>query len=409
MRYDDNGVRPKLSGTLSIDGLPLSRFLGNSSTGATAVKAAGGRRWSRNPFELNWMREIDIDIGFDGQEISYDKYRYMEPQFKARLENGVLNITDFKGKMFGGRVLGQLRMDVNNVPKGSVAITMEEASLKQALEASAAISPATGSLSLRSDVSFSGISQYDAVSSLNGNVEIWAQNGVIKGIDIDRISRRLARLNSLPDFLSLLGNSLGGGETPFGNIRTNFVGERGVFSARNITADIEGADVDGRMRLDLPQWTMTGTGSIKFNEVALPATAPQTREVRDATGQITIEEIAAPPVRDVPPIGVDIAGDIDNPTINYRTDRLRAFMGERFASSLLDSITGGEGGIGAIFGIPTPTQTPTQTQPQEAPAQEPEVDPVDPAGRVDPADVIIDTLLDLLQPRPQPEQTPDDD
>lgn len=396
--YDNSAARPQLNGALNIDGLPLSRFFGNSSTGADAAKRAGGRRWSRTPFELEFMRDLDMNLSFSGGLVSYENYQYKNPQFKATLDKGVLNVTDFKGSMFDGRLVSGLRLDVNNVPRGSISLTLEGASLKQVLEASAAISPATGNLSLRSDIEFSGVSQFDAVKSMKGNVELWAQNGVIKGVDIDRISRRLARLNRLPDFLSLLGSGLAGGETPFGNIRTNFVGERGVFSARNVVADIEGADVEGRMRVDLPQWTMTGTGSIEFNEVELPPTAPQTREVVDAQGQITIEEIPAPPVRAVPPIGVDMAGDIDNPTIHYRTDRLRSFMAERFTSSLLNNVIGGQGGIGGLLGVPQ-QQAPVE---QSAP-----VDPDVPAGRVDPAEVIVNRLFDLLQPQQQPEPEPE--
>jgi uncharacterized protein involved in outer membrane biogenesis len=405
VKYDKTGARPKLTGSFSVDGLPLSRFYGRSKTGATAVKKAGGRRWSRTPFELEYLRETDMNFSFVAQEVSYEKYRYKNSRFKVNLEKGVLNIVDLKGVMFDGRVVGQLSLDVNNVPRGKMVLTIEDASLKQALDASAAISPATGSLYLRSDIDFSGISQFDAISSLQGNVELWAQNGVIKAIDIDRISRRLARLNRLPDFISLLGSSLSGGETPFGNIRTNFTGERGLFSARSITADIEGADVEGRMNIDLPKWLMTGTGAITFNDVELPALAPPTKEVVDPQGQVQIEQLAAPPVREVPPIGVDISGDIDNPTINYRTDRLRRFMAERFASSLLNNIIGGEGGLAGIFGRPQNTQP--NTQPQATQPTEPA--PQDDNTPVNPANIIVNSLFELLQPTPQPQAQPSDD
>jgi AsmA family/AsmA-like C-terminal region len=373
------GVRPYVSASLRIDRLPLDQFFEPPREGAAQAQFPGGQRWSQDPIDLALLKEWNASLSVSVDAIDYGEYHYLDAGFQGDLKDGVLTVGDFTGVLFGGRTNASLRFDVRGVPRGEMLFTIEEGSFESALRATTANSTATGKLSLRSEVSFEGNSQFHIISSLSGEVELWARQGVIRGVDIDRLSARLENISSMGDFFTLTGATvveynLPGIETPYQNIRATFTGSRGVFRAERVDAEVEGADIAGSAEIDLRQWTVNGAASIKLLR-------PQ----------------------DAPEIGFTITGDISNPLRRYQTDALRNYMVQRMMRSLSAGATSSFGGL--PFQIPGLGATAVPPGSSPSPAS-PGADQPPSAGSA-----IIQGILGLMQQRreQQPQPPADDD
>ncbi len=304
LRYEGTRARPRLSGRLTADRLPLHHFMPKTTAGAEEATLAGGRRWSRNPMELGLLREAETDLTLTLGELQYGAYIFTNAALSVRLQNGVLRVPDLRGRLFGGNVEISASLDANALPAFETSFALRRMNLEAFFAAAAAMRPATGRLTLNGIFTARGTTQAEMISNLNGRADVAATDGVIKGIDIDRLSERLGTLQTLPDFVSLLATALHGGETPYSSITTEVVAENGILKMDRLAGQITGATLDGQARVDLPNWNMGATAKMKLLE-------PQ----------------------DVPPIGVDITGPVSQPDVEYRTKRLRNYMGRRLAAT----------------------------------------------------------------------------
>jgi len=388
---DQTGARPNLTGQIVFADVAVHDFVPPDPAGADAAKRAGGKRWSTANFDLSLARAWDVSLDISAKALAYQTWRYTAPKFLLALKSGQLKISQFTGALFGGRVTGALDVDLSGTPKGTMHLAMEDTQIDQLLEASAAIKPVTGLLGMSIETSFQGDSQYALVSTLAGRVELWARNGLIRGLDVPRLAGRMGRLQRLPDFVGLVGSALSGGQTPYGNIRTILTGEKGVFSTRRIDADIAGADVRGRMDIRLPPWTLTASGQLQLK----PGD-----EIDSAS---------------LPPIGVDIDGDIDDPVIYYRTERLKTHMAGVFSKALLEQVSGQGTALDVLTGVlPNPLATQPDVQLDEngqpIPVQtEPTPSIPEASATTNPGAAVMQGIFSLIrQARPKPEEPPKD-
>jgi uncharacterized protein involved in outer membrane biogenesis len=339
LRYEGSRVRPRLSGQLTADRLPLHDFMPKTTAGAEEATLAGGRRWSRNPLELGALKEMEADLTLGIGLLQYEAYAFTNAALSVKLESGILRIPDLQGKLLGGDVEISASLDANALPTFETSLALRRMDVDAVLAATAAMRPATGRLTLNGKFTARGNTQAEMISNLDGRAEVAATDGVIRGIDIDRLSERLGTLQTLPDFVSLLATALNGGETPYSSITTDVIAENGVLKMERLAGQISGATLDGEARVDLPNWNMGVTAEMKLVE-------PQ----------------------DLPPIGVDVTGRVSRPKVEYRTSRIRNYMGLRLATTVFglnpQPAPGGQPLDPEQGGAQTPP-TPKSTSPEE--------------------------------------------
>lgn len=311
LRLDRRGERPSVAVTLNAGDVLLDPYLAPRSTGADIAAQGAGERWSQEPIPLDGFKKVDLDLALSAEMVSASGYVFVEPQATVMLKDGVLEIPALTGRLFDGPVRMAARLNSNGRPQLTVDMAISGASLEKALATSAAISPATGQLDMNGSFAANGFNQLQMISTLKGQAVLAAAEGVIRGIDLERLSDRMMQLERVPDFVSLLGAVLRQGETPYSQIMTTFVAERGVLTAKQLTADVPAADLTGDARIDLPRWAIAANGQMALSEHT-----------------------------DTPPIGVSIAGSIDDPAINYQTAALRNFMTQRLASAVFRDFFG---------------------------------------------------------------------
>lgn len=386
------GQKPNFNFNLVLDNVPLQDFM-EAETEGTAKQDWGN--WSKEPMELTALNDYEGRASITANSIRYDKYNFQNPKFEAILKDGVINISNFTGKLFGGDVAvagsfsstGDLDMD----------LSIQNAAIVDATTSFAGIRPITGYFDMTQKITGKGTSQDALISSLNGTGAIKATQGTINGINIPELSQRLNGLSSQNGLLGLLSATLSGGQTPYEGGQSTITTKNGFIQLNPFDVKMAGAKSAVNMGINLAQWKMNLAGDMSLSEHP-----------------------------EAPPIGISIAGALNDPEIKYNTKQLEGFIGAKIASNLLQNMVQGNGGLGGIFGgnqpaaganapANTTTQPEQQTQPapnsqtapapntQPAPAEETAKQEEKPKSVEELGTRLLERLFQKPQQQPQPQ------
>ncbi|MBT5074266.1 MAG: AsmA family protein, partial [Kordiimonadaceae bacterium] len=302
---------------LALDDVPVEQFMEATVDNGAADEDWGN--WSKDPMELAVMNDYDGRATITADSIVYDKYNFESPRFDAVLKDGVLNITNFTGKLFGGDVAiagnfssaGDLDMDMS----------IKNAAIVDATTSFAGIEPISGYFDMNQKIIGKGTSQEALISSLTGTGQVTATPGIIHGINLPELNERLKGLDNQNGLLGLLASTLSGGETPYEGGASTMTMENGALKLSPLDIKMLGAQSIVNLGIDLAEWNMDMGGDLALSEHP-----------------------------DAPPIGMSILGAIHNPEIAYNTKQLEGFIGQKIAANLLQNMVEGNGGIGDLFG-----------------------------------------------------------
>ncbi len=341
-------TKPDFEFNLKAGEIPLHDFLANDDAKTSKENSKIYGQWTRSRMDLSLLSAYEGRAQISAATLHYNGYVFENPAFGLVLKDDVIAINDFTGRLFGGDVAMSGTFGGAAKPKLEMNITMKKASLSQATKSSAGIAPVTGFFDLSGKFTGEGISQYDMISSLSGHGKITASPGLINGIDVPALSNQLAVMDSNGAFLKLLGTTLSGGETSYNGGVSNIVAKEGKLQFSPFDIELDGAKSNVKMAIDLVKWDMRSDGSLSLLDHP-----------------------------NAPPIAVNISGDVSNPKVAYKTDRLKKYVGAKIASNMLQKLVGGEGGLEDIFGdkpkqdesaVTVPVESESeQTEPKEEP------------------------------------------
>ncbi|MDG1707229.1 MAG: AsmA family protein, partial [Emcibacteraceae bacterium] len=353
------GGKSNFNFTLAMDNIPVKEFMAPEPEVASEDDWGN---WNDEPMELAILNDYEGQVNITAKNIQYDDYDFENPAFEAVLKDGVININNFTGKLFGGNVnvagtfssAGDLNMDMG----------LTGATLAEATSTFAGVSPVSGTFDMTQNFTGKGVSQNALISSLSGTGEVVATPGAISGIDIPSLSEQLNGLQNKSGLFGLLAATLSGGETPYQGGKSIVTMKDGFIELSPFDIQMLGADSAINMGINLADWKMNLAGDMSLKDHP-----------------------------DAPSIGLSVAGDLHNPEINYNTKALEGFIGEKIAASLLQNMVEGNGGLGAIFGgIPGQEAIAPAT---DIPAQGTEEPPVQEFN---------EPVIEDVSPEPEPEK-----
>lgn len=339
-----------LSGDVSIvdlrlkgQNLDLAEILPEAETGAQQAAAGTGERWSKDPLELDALASIDGAVTLDLDRLTLRDYELKNARLSLGSEGKRLRIALDKGELFDGPATLTVALDARQTPQLTINMAIKNGDIAMATGSSAAITPLTGTFDLEGAFSGSGRSEYAIVQSLSGNASFSVRDGFINGVDIPQVNERFGALNTINDFLRVIGSALRGGQTAYRLIAVDAVASKGVLTTKNMRTDIDGgAQALLDSAIDLPQWRIRADGSFALEDHP-----------------------------EAPPVGVNIHGPLDNAAVTYQTKKLQEYIGIRLGAAVLKGIVTGEGfGLKDLVNGNTPTD-PAQSPPAAPNQQDP--------------------------------------
>jgi len=255
------------------------------------------------------LRSFDADLNISARGLIYGSFSFEEPRIKLTLDDGTLDIQPLAGKLFGGDITLNMRVEEGPVLNVTAGISLTGADIERALVEAAAIDRVTGRFDMTGELATSGQSQLDMVSNLRGGIDFSATNGQLRGFDLAALSQRLENLGEGLDVLSLILTSLSGGATRYRSFQGSFDIENGVARTTDLAADLDAAQGSGEGIIDIANW-----------QIDLRTTARLTEHPR------------------APPVGLDLRGPLDAPRRDLRTKELEAYLVEQAGAALLRRI-----------------------------------------------------------------------
>jgi uncharacterized protein involved in outer membrane biogenesis len=357
--YDTTGPRPRLDATLEAGSIDADQYLPRRETGPEIVREPGGERWSREPFDLEMLRGFDGSLTIRAERFVYRRYAFENPALDATLKDGRMTLRALAATLFGGRLDAAGVVDARAVPRLSLKLALNEASVEQALTTVADLDFATGSFDFTAEVAGAGANEHDLVSGLDGTATLSARGGVVRGFDMPRLSRELQELQRYGDFFDLADAALSGGETRYTTAGGTVRIQRGVARTEDLRATLDQAEGKAVATVDLPDWTVDA----------------------DLTLRLTAPEHAGTPA-----VGMTLTGPIDSPEQDNHLGKLGKFVAKRLADTVIRDVFGDDSKTGNVI------RDLLGTEQQGQPSPEPE----DPEERRGKAKRVLNKLLDKL-------------
>jgi len=307
------GAVPVVALALEADTVPLDAFLPAKSE--TAEDPAQPPHWSEEPIDVAALEVMDGRLDLKARRLTTADFAFEDLTLVAESRGPRLTVQQLSGRLFGGQANIAASLDAaGELPRVETEIKLEGVDLNRLLTATIGDSPATGTAFFDGRYRGSGISERAIVSSLSGNGHLGADGGVIRGVDLVALNRRMGSLTTIADFARVTAATLGGGETAYRHVGFDLVADDGELQSENVMADVDGAEIDFSSRIYLPAWST------------------------DSRARISL---AAHP--DAPPVGARISGWLADPEIAFSTERLEQWAVGRFGLAVSRALTSGEG------------------------------------------------------------------
>ncbi|MFC4236756.1 AsmA family protein [Thalassospira xianhensis] len=333
--FDASGVQPKLSvalsgGTLNVDPfVPAAKRAGLMPEGgsgarraafnmpttmkATTVDARDGTPWDDTVIDVSALRSIDADISLALDQLDFDTYSLVKPDLKATLVTGLLTIQKFTGLLGDGDLSIDGTFDARNsdTPKLALKGNLDGADIEKLTPIRVANDTVIGGAATKFDVTASGNTSRKLVSALNGTANLVLNNVRFSNADKRSADPKLniqALLQQGPQAMVVEGV---GNNDLVQSLEADIAITNGIAKTTRVEATSRVGTADADATLDLPKWQMDTQADFDFSE--------------------KIEEL--------PPFSVYAKGNISNPAITGRMDKVAI----KVLDNILDKALGGSG------------------------------------------------------------------
>lgn len=184
-------VRLSLSGRTMLWANLYSNTLNTKDLKApdTPTDPAGDQLFSDEPLGLDALRNRDAIIRYEAQRVTAKDIPLNAVDFKAELDNGVLQVEPLQLAIGGGQANGRLRVDVRPPqPTGSLQLALERIDLSPVLreaDLSQVAQDSAGTIGGQLDIRFDGQSFGEMAAELNGQLELAMSGGKLDMLAVE--------------------------------------------------------------------------------------------------------------------------------------------------------------------------------------------------------------------------------
>ncbi len=255
-----DGPRPVVRASLETGAVPVRAFGVVLPAGAANDAARGGAggagRWSDTPVQLGALRALDGELTLRADSIAFDEGMALKAaNVHAALNDGVLDVDRFAGKLFGGQVDLVGTVDARSEPTVGARLTARDLDAAAVLGRVGSLPGVSGTLDLEAELTGQGRSERALVESLSGQGTIagalTVPSALAEGVLRDVVGGSLGQVQSVEAAAAAL---LQGFADAPARLSGGFAARRGTLSSDDLT--LAGEDARARLRgsIDLANW-----------------------------------------------------------------------------------------------------------------------------------------------------------
>lgn len=211
--------------------------------------APSQQAWSEaQVLPLEQLRKLDVQADLSIAQLTLSKLPIESAKLQAAGKDGVLDLQELRGDLYGGEFSAKARLDVRPaIPLLTAQKRASRIPVEKLLEAQGEKPPLKGLLDLNADIRTQGNSQKAWIEGLNGKADFNLSDGVLLDANLEQqLCQGIATLNRK----SLAGEPRGK-DTPFEELKGSLTFHNGVASNPDLKARIPGLDVNGQGNVDL--------------------------------------------------------------------------------------------------------------------------------------------------------------
>ncbi|QPL31976.1 AsmA family protein [Pseudomonas fragi] len=225
---------------------------------AGALAASGDTPLPDAPTKSGWstakiipvtrLKALDLNADISFGQLTLSKLPIQNAALKASSKAGVLTLENLSGSLYKGSFAANGSLDVQPMlPVVKLQTRITNVPVEKILQSQGQKPPVTGLLTLNSNVTGSGNSQSELISSLNGTASFVLNDGVLLNANLEQ---QLCKGISVLNRKTLSGAPLGK-DTPFKELKGSLVFRNGVASNPDMIVRIPGLSVKGDGDIDL--------------------------------------------------------------------------------------------------------------------------------------------------------------
>jgi uncharacterized protein involved in outer membrane biogenesis len=287
-------------------------------------EAGKGGNWDKTVFPTDNLRLFNGRFNVTAGRFEYKNYLFENPSFELTLQDGLMSVNNFTGRVFGGQVAATAFYDASvgtaQNPVLNLDFNLSKASWQKISSVVTVLKPISGNIDVKGKFTAYGNSQYSLVKSFTGQGRVNTDDAQMVGVDLPAIGSGFKNLNNLGELASLLGKNLGGGVTNFKALNIGLTLKDGKAVLKPFKLQMQKAAADMNISLDLFNWRYNVSGAIKLDDLAK-----------------------------MPLIGLRITGGMNAPKVKFDTESLAKYAAVEFAKKNLDSLLGADDGLGGVF------------------------------------------------------------
>lgn len=276
LSVDSTPAKPQVKGTLDIDKLDVTPYLGPEQPAKPAPAGqAGGGEWSDAPIDVSALKTFDADLQASAGQFIMRKIKTGKATVKVVVKDARATMALAVPKP--GLYQGEGTVDVVVNAAGSptayeVKAKMAGLSAEQYLKDAQDMDKLSGTLNIDENLTMRGNSQKQIVSTVAGNGAIKFTDGAIKGIDLGGVARQLGEVGKgggtfdpsrmMSGFKNLFGGGGASEKTDFSELSGTFTAANGVLTNNDLSLKSPFVRVTGKGTVSLPPKTMDYTVNI---------------------------------------------------------------------------------------------------------------------------------------------------
>lgn len=275
LEYQRNELYPSISGYLDINKFEIERFLHKADHSPVAQLNAqthgksefwNNPQWSDKIFNYDFYKTFNFNGKLKFQNLSYKKDSFTDVETSLSLQNGTLNINEFKSSYLGGTLNADGKLEFQNTPYFSGQFKLNGADIN--------LLPANGSIYGLNDGTFdnefnlkaSAESSKKFFQTLSGTGKLQLLNFSIKGWNISKIYDDITSRETPDGLAAMVKENLANGSTPISLLTTDLTAtdgtiafQKGLLKGSNYIAQTSG-------NINIADWSMNLLFDLKFDE-----------------------------------------------------------------------------------------------------------------------------------------------
>lgn len=273
INYALQNSRPLITTTLDINKFEVERFLHRNSNNTQLNITSSGKssfwdnpQWADEQINYDFYKTFDLNGNFNIQNLSYKKDNFNTVSTSLSLENGTLNISEFKSSYLNGTLEADGKLQMQPTPLFDGTFNLSDGDLNLLPANGNKYGLSNGKFNTNFKISGSANSEKNFFQTLNGNGKIQINTFEIKGWDITKIYEDLIKRETPEGLAVMVKNNLETGNTPINFLTTDFAIETGIINLKNglLSGTNFQAPITGN--INIADWNMNLLFNIKFNE-----------------------------------------------------------------------------------------------------------------------------------------------